>query len=181
MQTPVGDILARGSTRRRQRRLTGLGVTAMVVVAGMAVGVPAFTGSAPPAPPAASTGAAGSLQLAAFSVVRNPNGTATLTLPKSRILDPEAVRRALADAGVPAIIKIGSFCHAEGKSARHDGVVSSQKGPDGAVIIVIDPSAMPPGTQLSFGYRPQAATGSKDRVRFTLVPVGASLTCDDYS
>lgn len=176
LATPVEAILRRGDTRRRRRRFAKVGATGLVI-AGLAVGVPAFTGSAPPAPQPT-----GSVELVAFSVTRNPDGTATLRLPKNQVLDPATLQRALADAGVPAVVRIGSFCRDEdGGRTKIDAVMSSQRSTDGTIVMVIDPAAMPAGTELSIGYRPESAPGTKDRVRFTLVSTDAKLRCADFT
>jgi hypothetical protein len=45
---------------------------------------------------------------------------------------------------------------------------------------VIDPKAMPQGTELSIGFKPESVPGTKDRIRFTLVPTGAHLSCESF-
>jgi hypothetical protein len=176
MTTPVEAILTRGDIRRKRRRFARLGATGLVI-AGLAVGVPAFTGSAAPAPEPT-----GPVELVAFSVTRNPDGTATLRLPKRQVLDPATLQRALADAGVPAIVRIGSFCRSDGAGRPDiDHVLSSQRSNDGTIVIVIDPAAMPAGTELSIGYKPESSPGTKDRVRFALVKTDAKLRCEDFA
>jgi hypothetical protein len=174
--TPVEVIMARGDARRRKRWIGGVAV-AGTLAAGAAVGVPALTGAAasgPASPPA------GSVQLAAFTLVDSANGTATLTLVKGRTLDPQALRRALAGAGVPATISVGTFCHNEPEPLGLNAVLSSQRRADGSVVLVITPSAIPSGAELTIGYRPLTDPGTKDRVRFGLAWEHKSLTCDTF-
>jgi hypothetical protein len=170
----VETIMARGDARRRKRWLGSIAV-AGALAAGTAVGIPALTAttaSRPASPPA------GSVQLAAFTLVSSPNGTATLTLAKGRTLDPQALRRALAGAGVPATITVGTFCHNEPEPPGLDAALSAQRQADGSVVLVITPSAIPRGAELTIGYRPLTDPGTKDRVRFGLAWAHKSLTCD---
>jgi hypothetical protein len=175
MQTPVEAIVASGRIRRR-RRLSGLAVAGVAVGLGLTLGVPAVSHSGT-APQSTSANPA---QLAAFTLVSNPNGTATLTLTKGQALDPETLRQALEHAGVPALVKVGTFCHSQGQPTGLDRVLSSQRRADGTVVIVITPSAMPKGAELSIGYKPKSVPGTKDRARFTLVTAGAPLTCSSF-
>jgi hypothetical protein len=113
-------------------------------------------------------------------VVSNPNGTATATLVKGPGINPDSLGRALSGAGVPAIIKVGTFCRSHGDTAKLQGVLTSERRSDGTVILVINPKAMPRGTELSIGFKPESVPGTKDRIRFTLVPAGARLSCDSF-
>jgi hypothetical protein len=176
MDTPVDEIMAAGRSRRR-RRMSGLAV-AGIAVAGLATGVPAIGnhGSAPVSPP----GRSGTVQLAAFTVVSNPNGTATLTLLKGATLNPDSLSRALAGAGVPALVRVGSFCDQHAGPAGLDQVLSSERRADGNVVLVFKPSAMPAGTKLSIGFKPESSPGTKDRVRFTLVNANAPVNCTAF-
>jgi hypothetical protein len=182
MRTPVADIVAGGRTRRR-RRLSGLTAAGALAVTGLTAGALAISGSgaAPPVRAGGNAGSAGgNVQLAAFRVVSNPNGTATVTLVKGPGINPDSLGRALSGAGIPAIIRVGSFCRSHGNSPQRDGVITSERRSDGSVILVINPKAMPSGTQLSIGFKPESVPGTKDRIRFTLVPAGARLTCDSF-
>ncbi|HEV7962405.1 MAG TPA: hypothetical protein VGP57_07700 [Actinoplanes sp.] len=176
MDTPVDKIMAAGRSRRLRRRsvLTAAGVA----VAGLAIGVPAVGNfGATPTPPRSGSSP---VQLAAFTVVNNPNGTATLTLLKGATLNPDSLSQALAGAGVPAIVRVGSFCDQEPGPDGLDRVLSSERRADGNVVLVFKPSAMPAGTKLSIGFKPESSPGTKDRVRFTLVTANAPLNCSTF-
>jgi hypothetical protein len=172
MDTPVEAIVAAGRTRRR-RRASAVTAAGVAVVTGLALGVPALrdNGTAPPP---------GGVQLAAFSLVSNPNGTATLTLVKGATLNPATLGNALAGAGVPAIVRVGTFCDSPRKTPGLDEVMSSERGTDGKVVVTFTPSAMPAGAELSIGYKPESSPGTKDRVRFTLVPSSGPLNCGSF-
>jgi hypothetical protein len=120
------------------------------------------------------------MQLAAFTVVSNPNGTATLTLKKGPSLNPDALSQALAGAGIPAIVRVGTFCHSTNQPPGLGQVLSSERRDDGTVVLVFTPSAMPEGAELSIGFKPDSVPGTKDRIRFTLVTVGAELSCSSF-
>lgn len=103
-------ITARGRARRR-RRLAGLSVAGTGACAALVVTL-AATGSAGPAPQhaagAASRHRATQVHLAAFSVVTGPDGATTLTLYPGQVINPGAVRQALAEHGIPALVTAGS-------------------------------------------------------------------------
>lgn len=183
MRTPVETIVASGRTRRRHRR-SALTAAGALAVTGLTAGALALSGSGA-APPVRAGGDSGGnsgsgVQLAAFSVVSNPNGTATVTLVKGPGINPDSLSRALGGAGVPAIIRVGSFCRSHGDAPKASGVLTSERRSDGSVILVINPKAMPRGTELSIGFKPESVPGTKDRIRFTLVTTGARLTCDSF-
>jgi hypothetical protein len=165
MRTPPEQIIAVGNSRRR-RRLAAAGVA---VAAGLAVALPAaLAGSGPGTPPAASRpGSAAPVDLAAFSVVSNPNGTVTLELSHEKLADPDAVREALSDAGVPADVRIGSACYSIPAPAGLDRVISSN-----GQALVITPSAIPKSALVTIGYADPSSNGPiafglvwKDRMR----------------
>jgi hypothetical protein len=103
-----------------------------------------------------------------------------VTLVKGPGINPDSLGRALGGAGIPAIIRVGSFRRADGKATGLEQVLTSERRSDGSVILVINPKAMPSGTQLSIGFKPESVPGTKDRIRFTLVPAGAHLSCDSF-
>jgi hypothetical protein len=115
------------------------------------------------------------IHLTAFSVDSSPGGTVTLTLTKDQILNPSAVRQALAQAGVPAIVNVGFLCYVAHPVSAGQFFSGHHPGPGGNTVMVITPSRMPTGTTLSIGYyQNQVQAG----VQFTLVPDGVRLTCN---
>jgi hypothetical protein len=117
------------------------------------------------------------IHLTAFSVDSNPGGTVSLTLTRDQIMDPSAVRQALAQAGVPAIVNVGFLCYVTYPVRGGQFISAHQLGRDGNTVMVITPSKMPAGTTLSIGYyQNQIQAG----VQFTLVPDGVPLTCNNH-
>ncbi|MFJ8579217.1 hypothetical protein [Micromonospora sp. NPDC093277] len=169
MDRPAEDIIAAGTSRRR-RRLAAV-TAAGVMLAGLALAVPALTGSEPAAPPSAEQPTSmAPAQLVAFSVVSNPNGTVTLKLSKKQFFDPDAARKALSEAGVPAEIRIGkSGCYSIPAPPGLDQVFPSVSEAEGNTVLVIDPSAIPHGAVVTINYRAPSTNG----------PVGIGLAWKD--
>jgi hypothetical protein len=171
MHTPVEVIVARGHNRRNRRRrstLATVGVAASVAagLAWSAVGDPGRPGQlAPPIGP-------GAVQLAAFTVASGPDGSTVLTLRKGAQykLDPAALRQALAEHGIPAVVTVGSICDTATESDGLDQVVSSRAQTDGSVITTFTPSAMPAGSKLSLSYFPTHTI-------VALIDASAPLSC----
>lgn len=165
MTVPIEQIYARAGTRRtRRRRATVIATGAAALVTGLTA--VAFTGSGAHQPPPVTA------QLAAFSVSAGPNGTSALTLRKGQQyrLDPVALRQALADHHIAALVTIGKSCDTSPEPYGLDQVVVSQRQTDGSVTLTINPTAMPAGSALSIGYYPTRTT-------FSLIQNGAPLHC----
>ena len=172
MDMPVEKVFAACSARRRRRRLSGL-TTVAAATAGAAAAmtltlggpVPARSGNPPPTGP-------GPVRLAAFSVTSGPGDSTTLILykgPKYPRLDPTALREALAQHGIPALVTVGTFCRSAPDAPGLGQVVHPSNLADGSAM-VINGQAMPPGTRLSIGY-------FQGHVRMALVEDGAPLSC----
>ena len=71
------------------------------------------------------------VHLADFSVDTTPGGTVTLILGDAQIRDPNALRQALADAGVPAKVTPDSVCYnpVPDRAALLQAVAFHQPGP----------------------------------------------------
>jgi hypothetical protein len=174
-------ITARGRAHRRRRlgalSIVGTGACA-ALVAGLAVG----GGPAGLAPQARSGPQARSapqrhaseVHLAAFSVVAGPNGGTTLTLNSGQVVNPNAVRQALAEHGIPALVTANEFCRTADQPAPGVGAVVWLGSRHGGPSVVIYGSKIPDGVELSIGYRQDA----QDReISFSLIQAGAPLTC----
>jgi hypothetical protein len=158
---------------RRASRLLPAGITAAAVGAVLVLGLSGVFGSASPAP-AHSTRPA---RLAAFSIVSSANGTSTLTLNRDQFNDPGGLRQALAQHGIPALVTVSSFCSSE-PAPPSSGVISIQRpDPQVSYVIVINPSAMPTGTELSLGL---FRAGPRVKIAMTLVNHHA-YTCSSSS
>jgi len=102
----------------------------------------------------------GTIRTAAFTLVSNSDGTATLTINPKELLDPAALQSDLAQYGIPAKVTSGSFCSSDPAPAGFSQVVPGQPAGSGTgtpqsgvqPTITIDPSAMPAGAELSVGY-----------------------------
>jgi|HubBroStandDraft_5_1064220.scaffolds.fasta_scaffold38249_2 hypothetical protein len=165
----AAEIIRQGDRRRRRSRtrrsLGGLSA-AGVVGAGVALGL-GLTGSAP-------AHATGTIRTAAFTLVRNATGTATLTINNNVIFEPATLQSDLAQDGIQAKVTAGSFCSSDPIPAGISQVISVPAvQPGEAPTVTINPTAMPPGTELSFGNF-QLANGGKTFV--ALIDSG-SYTC----
>jgi hypothetical protein len=145
-------ITARGRARRRHRLSAVAGLSVVGAAAGTALAV-GLTGVLGPAR------TPGTIRTAAFTLVSNSNGTATLTINPKELLDPAALQSDLARYGIPAKVTTGSFCSSDPAPGGFLQVVSSHPaGPFTATpqngvhpTITINPAAMPAGTELSIG------------------------------
>jgi hypothetical protein len=146
-------ITARGRARRRHRlsAVAGLSVTGAAAGTALVLSLTGMLGS-PQAP--------GTIRTASFTLVNYANGTATLTINPKELLDPAALQSDLAQYGIPAKVTSGSFCSSDPAPAGFSQAVPGQPAGPSTVTpqsgvqptITIDPSAMPAGTELSFGY-----------------------------
>jgi hypothetical protein len=160
METPVEAILAKGRSRRQRRRLVQLsaaGAAASGCLA-LALGVAAVAGSGSPAL------APGTIRTAAFTLAKNADGTTTLALNDGQMFDAAALQKALARDGIPALVQTGVYCTSTA-APPISGVLSTRlrdgsraaapghRSPAPPVwVTVINPAAMPAGTELSFTY-----------------------------
>jgi hypothetical protein len=171
--------------RRRPLVLSGAAAAAVTVAASMlllAVGWP-FAGQ---------TRAAVHVNLAAWSVNTNPDGTVTFKV--KRIADPTRLEHVLAEAGVPAIVRFGENCRAQGPTLPMRGIVSGPTYVGGTVgrpqrihgrpypawAYTINPSAMPSGSRfmISIGPGPHPGNPTNDQwFDWAVVPAGTHVTC----
>jgi hypothetical protein len=157
MDTPVEAIFTR-SRSQRHRRLEGLsaaGVAGVAASTGLALGLAGAFGSASPQPAHGGVHA----HLAAFSLTSNQNGTVTLTLRPNAPLNPGAIQHALAQHGIPALVKAGSYCYSTPAPANNGAVHTYPKlrgYPPGeqppTTRLVINSSALAAGTEIGFGF-----------------------------
>jgi hypothetical protein len=166
MEVPLEAVVARGRARQRQRRQR----VAACALAGLAL-VGTVFGVERSQPPAAGPHPA-TAQLAAFTVGTAPGGMTVVTLRKGAQyrLDPDALRQALADHGIRALVTVGTSCDTSPETGGLDQVVSSRREADGAVYLTIDPATLPTGSELSIGYYPNGTS-------FALIVAGAPLRC----
>jgi hypothetical protein len=150
---PLNAIKARGRARRRHRRYSVAGL--FLVGAAIAAALVSRPTVAPAAGPIAAptTGhTLGAIRTAAYTIVLNGDGTATLTIDPNEAFDPTSLQRDLDQYGIPARVTVGSFCTSDPAPAGLSEVVSYHPGGEAVpATITIDPTAMPAGTELSFG------------------------------
>jgi hypothetical protein len=165
MEVPLEAVLDRGRARRRTRRSVAVCAVAAVALLGAVVGVE--RNHSPSATPSPATA-----QLAAFTVSSTPGGVTAVTLRKGAQyrLDPDALRQALADHGIRALVTVGTTCDTNPEPSGLDQVVSARREADGAVYLTIDPATMPTGSELSIGYYPNGTS-------FALIESGVSPHC----
>ena len=156
------------------RRLTA-GITAAAVAGSVALGLGLSGGLG--SSPAAGTG---TIRTAAFTLTRNANGTATLTINPQVLFDPSTLQSDLAHYGIPAKVTTGSFCSSDPAPSGFSQVVTFSPAfqGDGGQRHVQNPTvtinpAMPAGTELSIGAF-QVANG--DNTALALINTN-SYTC----
>jgi hypothetical protein len=160
MNVPAERIVSRSRAIRSGHRRLATGITAVAAAGSVVLGL-GLSGALGAAP----TRGTGTIRTAAFTLTRNANGTDTLTLSNPQMHDPAALQQALAQDGIPALVKIGSICSSGLPGPSSIGVLSVRL-PDGTpvpsgphpvripanAVFVINPSAMPARTELFFGY-----------------------------
>jgi hypothetical protein len=171
----------RAHQRRRLAGLASLGVTGVAAGTALALSLTGVLGAVPDhstaairtAAPARSTG---TIRTAAFTLTSNANGTDTLTLTRGQVLDPAALQQALAQDDIPALVKTDDDCSSTPEpvargvltlelangapvtSVPVNGTSGSKPSPGVNKVIpadtmtVVNPAAMPSGTELFFGY-----------------------------
>ena len=196
---PLAAVTSRARVHQRRRRagFSGLGVT------GALVATPDRSKAAtPPTAPTRSTSTntttgtvVGPMQTAAFILTSNANGTDTLTLTTNQMLDPATLQQALTQHGIPALVKTGTYCTSNPAPpdpvsagvlsiqlprAPHRMVPAPRSPAPGEVqemaahtATVINPAAMPSGTELFFGY------SSNIHAVFTDLIYTSSYTCSN--
>ena len=167
MSTPLDAIVRHGRAARRRRKLIGLAGTGTVAVTAALAAVLASSA------PAHRTD---TIRTAAFTLVSNANGTATLTINPKVLLEPGALQRDLARDGIPAKVTVGRFCSSGPAPAGLLHVVSIPQTRH-VRAITINPAAMPAGTELSFGNF-QLTNGQQ--TNFALIAKG-SYTCTAHA
>ncbi|MET8082807.1 hypothetical protein [Micromonospora sp. NPDC005237] len=194
MDRPVEAIEKRGRARRRNRGVFGVAAGGgLAALAAIALALPIGfgpSGSSPAggtAAPAASAGdaTAPAMEPAAFSVVRQADGSVQLRLRSKQVIDPDALEKALADAGVPAVVKPDLLCTPKGRELpqikdvltfeRIPGV--DEDGVSGDSEWVIAPSKMPKGSVLYFSVFPVHKGEGYAKVAWALVPKDAPMNC----
>ena len=135
-----------------RRRLTaGAAVAGSVALGlGLGLGLSGGLGSSPPS-------GAGTIRTAAFTITRNANGTATLTINARVLFDPSTLQGDLAQYGIPAKVTSASFCSSDpapsgfSQAVTFSPAIQGGNGPQQVrnPTVTINPAAMPAGTELA--------------------------------
>jgi hypothetical protein len=161
LNTPVDQVIQRGRRLRVRRRVLagGLAVTAAAaLLAGPLTHLAEGTSPQPAVATAAprthaSTGVR--VNLAAYTVQTNADGTVTVTV--RQMFDPADLRTTLAQAGVPAVVSVAQ-AHApetctqatQVPGLRSGVVVATNPGATGYPGVTIRPAAIPAGAKIYF-------------------------------
>ena len=192
MTIPASEIIARDKRRRARRGLVAAGTAC--AAAGLAVALALAPGSpARPAPQHA--------QLAAWTVHTNPDGTVTFTLRNTS--HPAQLQHALAEAGVPAVVRWGQICEAGGKGQplmNTEGFVKAGPAPGAASGIgsyfalqggtsanpdldwswTVVPSKIPHGGRFVISAIPGSVPSSDIQAEWEFAHSSAPLTCSGH-
>jgi hypothetical protein len=177
MNIPAEQIVSRSrAIRASGHRKLAACITAVAAAGSVALGLGMFGAlGAAPNRGAGTIRGTGTIRTAAFILTRNADGTDTLTLTMSQMLDPAVLQQALAHDGIPALVKTGIYCSSSpaAPDPASIGVLSvrlpvkpphvmvpAPSGPAPSELkriaartaTVINPAAMPAGTELFFGY-----------------------------
>jgi hypothetical protein len=136
---------------RRNRRIAAAITAAAAAAVVLGAGLSAAIGSGP----AHHTGA---IRTAAFTLVSNPNGTATLTIKPKVLFEPGTLQRDLRQDGIPARVTVGSFCSSDPTPAGFSQAVFIPMQRGQGTTVTINPAAIPAGTELSLGIFQLART-----------------------
>jgi hypothetical protein len=178
-------IVDRGRRQRRRRRgrLASVGLAALAAGGVLAFGLAGVHNGAPISTTSKQNNR-DTIRTAAFTLVSYADGKAKLTLTNSQVFDPPVLRRALAHAGIRALVRRDVYCYSTPAPPDPNGIgvlsvrphLPAPKGfaparpllkryrpqephPDLKALInhtvtVIDPAKMPAGTELAFDYAP---------------------------
>jgi hypothetical protein len=145
----AAEVVRQGD--RWRRRSVALKSAAVLSVAGvaaivtLALGLAGVRGSGP-------AHRTFTIRTAAFTLTRNADGTDTLTINALVLVEPSTLQKDLTLYGIPAIVDTGRFCSSSPGPAGFSRVVSlSLRGSLPDQTMTINPSALPGGTELSFG------------------------------
>jgi hypothetical protein len=154
-QPALGEIMSRGRAHRRRRilRTTGVSVASIAAGSALTLGLTGALGGT-----AVTSRAGTTVQGTAFTLTANSNGTDTLTLNRDQVFNPAALQQALAEKGIPALVRTftpGLKLTGCGSSPAQNvwKVLRNTGTPDGKLrTMTINPAAMPAGTELYFLY-----------------------------
>jgi len=169
LNTPATELMTRADKRRRSRRRRRLSATGAACAAAVLAGTLAVSlGSGGPA---GGTGRQVHVHLAGWSVDSNGNGTVLVTV--HQLNHAKQLERALAEAGVPAIVTPGENClnlRDQNALGRSGSLRSGRNG------LTIHPARIPSGAKIliSLFY---SSGGKPFGFGWSLVQSGERLHC----
>jgi hypothetical protein len=146
-------ITAKGRRLQRRRRIavTGLAVACAIAATALVLTLASVPRRAH-TPASIGKTAPAKIHTAAFTLVSNSDGTVTLTINPVELFEPATLQNDLGQYGIPALVTIGKICSSDPAPAGLSQVESFDPGtPSVDATITIDPSAIPTGSELSFG------------------------------
>jgi len=171
MHVPTEQIVSRSRTIRARRRIPGA-AGALAVVAGVAVAALLPASHQP------------SAQLAAWTVIRQADGTVSVTIRELR--DAAGLQRKLRADGVPASVTFTGQGNPACQGYQGSGTQSQRRQLLGSVatvregspnVMTIYPAALPPGAGLAIAAAMQNYSGPRDSIELTVSLVQASPRC----
>jgi hypothetical protein len=189
MDRPVEAIEQRGRARKRNRGVFGaVAGGALAAAAALALTLPGGShqaGATSAEAPAigGTTAAAPAIQEAAFTLTKQTDGSTKLTLDWKHILNPDALQKALAKAGIPAVVKPGVLCTPKGEQLPEAKEVFKLKDvswPDGSLKqtdLVIAANKMPKGSVVYFSVFAIAKGEGFAKDAVFLVQKNAPMSC----
>jgi hypothetical protein len=135
-----------------QRLTAGMATAAVAGSVALGLGLSGGLGSSPHL-------ATGAIRTAAFTITRNANGTATLTINPRVLFDPSKLQSDLGKYGIPAKVTTASVCASDPAPGGFSQAVTFSpaiQGDSGSrqvrnPTVTVNPAAMPAGTELSVG------------------------------
>jgi len=167
MDKPPYAIMAQARGRRMRRTMPAVGAGGAALGIGLAL---ALSGSPP-------TARSVHVNLDAWSVNTTSSGKIDVTIRQLR--DPAGLSRTLANAGVPVKLTFGRVCTSESASMERELEAALHKLPGrGEVMLVINPAAIPAGSELVIGIGALSDGHKQGPVAaFGLMKVGSQLHC----
>ncbi|BCY15508.1 hypothetical protein [Actinoplanes sp. L3-i22] len=188
MDRPVEAIEERGRTRRRNRNLFGAvaggGLAAVAALAVAFSGGQSGTTTPTTTQPLADGGTATSapaMETVGFTLAKATDGSVKVTLDPKKLLDPTVLEKALAGAGIPAVVKSGVLCEPKGAELPESDKVFQVKqvltGGSSRYDLVINPTVMPKGSEVYFSVFSVTGSGDFNKFGKSLVTKGAPMNC----
>ncbi len=152
---PLEAIVARGRAHRRHRHSGVAGLFVAGAAAGAALTVALVGGGAAghgttetltPGP----SRTPGTIRTPSYTLVSDTTGRVKLTINPTKLFEAARLQSDLARYGIPAKVTDGRFCTSDPEPEGLSRAVSMGTGK--RQTITFDPSAIPAGTELSFGH-----------------------------